>query len=96
MVNKQEFFCLFKLNPTLNKQKKLKTVFKVTQGNSVNTNYLVVDIKFLLSFGHIMIDLDKIFLNMLKIFLIEFKFILLYCINRITPGHLKFEKIDFF
>ena len=35
-----------------------------------------------------MIDLDKIFLNILKTFLIELKFILLYCINRITPGHL--------
>ena len=35
-----------------------------------------------------MIDLDEIFLNILKIFLIELKVILLYCINRITPGHL--------
>ena len=35
-----------------------------------------------------MIDLDEIFLNMLKIFLIELKFILLYCIYRITTGHL--------
>ena len=37
-----------------------------------------------------MIDLDEIFLNILKIFLIEFKFIILYRINRITPGHLTF------
>ena len=36
-----------------------------------------------------MIDLDEIFLNMLKIFLIEFKFLLLYYINWITPGHYK-------
>ena len=35
-----------------------------------------------------MIVLGEIFLNMLNIFLVEFKFILLYCINRITPGHL--------
>ena len=34
-----------------------------------------------------MIDLDEIFLNILKIFFIELKFILLYCINRVTPGH---------
>ena len=33
-----------------------------------------------------MIDLDEIFLNILKIFLIELKVILLYCINRITQG----------
>ena len=39
-----------------------------------------------------MIDLDEIFLKMLKIFLTELKFILLYCINRITPGHLKGNK----
>ena len=36
-----------------------------------------------------MIDLDEIFLNKLKIFLKQIKFILLYCIDRITPGHLK-------
>ena len=35
-----------------------------------------------------MIDLDEIFLNILKIFLIELKVILLYCINRITSDHL--------
>ena len=33
-----------------------------------------------------MIDLDEIFLNILKIFLIYLKFTLLYCINRITPA----------
>ena len=31
-----------------------------------------------------MIDIDEIFLNIL----IELNFILLYCINRITPGHI--------
>ena len=42
-----------------------------------------------------MIDLDEIFLNILQIFLVELKFIFLYCINRInsghriTPGHLR-------
>ena len=41
-----------------------------------------------LNFGHIMIGLDEIFLNTFKIILIELKFILLYCINRINPGHL--------
>ena len=34
-----------------------------------------------------MIDLDEIFVNILKIFLTELKFMLLYCINRITPGY---------
>ena len=34
-----------------------------------------------------MINLDEIFINLLSIFLIELKFLLLYCINRITPGH---------
>ena len=34
-----------------------------------------------------MIDLDEIFLNILKICLIELKLILLYCISRITAGH---------
>ena len=36
-----------------------------------------------------MIDLDEVFLNILKIFLVELKCILIYCINRITPGHRK-------
>ena len=34
-----------------------------------------------------MIDLDEIFLNILKILRIRLKFILFYCINQITPGH---------
>ena len=64
--------------------------YSVTRGNSVNANYLVVKIKFKLSFGHIMINLDEMFLTILEMFIIdviELKFILLYCINRITPGH---------
>ena len=35
-----------------------------------------------------MIDHDEIFLNILKMFLLELNFILLYCIYRITPGHI--------
>ena len=34
-----------------------------------------------------MIDLDEIFLNILKKIIIEFNFILLYYINRIALGH---------
>ena len=44
-----------------------------------------------------MIDLNEIsliFLNILKIFLIELKFILLYCINRITPSHLIYLNLN--
>ena len=52
------------------------TINKVTQDNSMNTNYLVVKNKFLLSLGHIVLDLDEIFLNILKIFLKELKFII--------------------
>ena len=32
-------------------------------------------------------DLGEIFLNILKIFFIELKFIILYCIYQITPGY---------
>ena len=48
---------------------------------------IIDKIQFYLIFRHIMIDLDEIFLNILKIFLIEFKFMLLYYFYRIIPGH---------
>ena len=73
--------------------------YSVTRSYSVNANYLVVKIKLKLCFGHIMKDLDEIFLIILKMFIIELIFILLYCINRIipghriTPGHLKVKKL---
>ena len=40
-----------------------------------------------------MIDLNESFLNILKMFLKELKFIILYCINQITPGHLIYMTI---
>ena len=60
----------------------------MTRGYSDNANYLVVKIKFELCFGHIMIDLDEIFLTILKMFIIKLKFTFLYFIYRITPGYL--------